>query len=753
MRTFDILTVTDFRLPGGTNHSTKQELAIQASLGLYTGLVQANSKLSSRALPWSSMIVEELGNRVAVVRPGEKFSARLAILRHPTAILEIPDLSKSGTVDQAIIVANQPAIKPNGGIEYDVRRVSEIVRNRLGVNPSWAPIGPVVRRTLEPFAEFIDLLPYDWTNVFAQPGLPLPRTHFNSIRPRIGRHSRPQPAKWPDSATDILNAYPVRSDFDVRILGGAKPALNLIGKKPANWTVHAFGAMDPMEFLDDVDFWVYFHHPGWSEAYGRAIMEALWSGAVAILPEYLRVSYGDSAVYGKPEDVTAIIEDFSSGRRDFLKQSRLGQAFAAEHAAEVHEGRIAEIFTDATARHSANSQKAVEPVTVTELSTPQTRLPTSRERVVDRFAESPRPRALFITSNGAGMGHLTRMLGLARAAAHKFEPVFFSMSQGVSVVGSAGFPYEYVPFNSAMQTKSALWHKYFEDRLRQAIHYYNVELVIFDGTWPYRGMLNVLQSEELLRVWVRRGMWKPTISSGQLSKAPEFDLVIEPGEHAHSYDTGATSRDGNSSVVNPMTVMSRSELLSREEALLGLGLRDEATNKCVLVTLGAGNINDLSSTQTDVLSAINSEPGWEAIVTKAPIAKPGFSGTTRTVSTFPLAKYTRAFEFAVSAAGYNSFAEWMSGGLPAVWIPNMSTMTDDQDARARWAADNGYGLRAMEDDPGSIFESVRQMCLDDAREDIRARLGEIDFSNGAQEAASLLESAWIKHERAKGRTL
>lgn len=746
MKRIDVLTVTDFRLPGGTSRSTAQELSIQKDLGMTTGLLQANSRLSSRAIPWSSIITREIAHdQVVPLIPGDHVHARLAILRHPTALLAMPDVSRSLRVDNAVIVANQPAVKPNGDPEYDIKEVTAVVESRLGITPEWAPIGPVVRESLEPFAGDARILSYDWTNVFAYSGEPVARTKFDTHRPQIGRHSRPQRAKWPASRADIESAYPVSGPYVVRILGGAKPALDIIPSTPSNWLIHEFGELEPMRFLAEVDFWVYFHHPAWSEAYGRAIMEALWSGCVVILPEYLRSTYGDAAVYCEPAEVTAVIDEFCVGGRDYLLQSRVGQRFAARHSADLHKTRLRSLMREAVVSRNGEQTPSCNSVGGRAIIPRRPQLNTTRSIRVDRFSSSSRPRALLVTSNGAGMGHLTRLLGLARAAAKDFDPIFFSMSQGLEVVGAAGFPYEYVPFNSALQTRSELWHRYFEERLRVAVRAYNIDAIIFDGTWPYRGMLNVLKSTKLLRVWVRRAMWKPTISNEQLARAPEFDLIIEPGEHAGEYDVGATSQDSKSVGVSPMTVLSQSEVLSRAEALAELGLVDDPEHRYALVTLGAGNINDLRTTQERVLSAISQYKGWHPVLTKGAISSSQTSASFMTIETFPLARYVHAFDFVVAAAGYNSFAELMASGVPAIWIPNMSTMTDDQDARARWAHDCGVGLRALESDPESIDEAVALMCEGRVRASIQSRLDGLDKTNGAYEAASLISDAWRAH--------
>ena len=50
-----------------------------------------------------------------------------------------------------------------------------------------------------------------------------------------------------------------------------------------------------------------------------------------------------------------------------------------------------------------------------------------------------RRRALFLSPNGIGMGHLTRLLAVARRLGPELEPVFLSMSQAVGVVEGMGY--------------------------------------------------------------------------------------------------------------------------------------------------------------------------------------------------------------------------------------------------------------------------------------------------------------------------
>jgi glycosyltransferase involved in cell wall biosynthesis len=133
----------------------------------------------------------------------------------------------------------------------------------------------------------------------------------------IGRHSRPSPQKWPTDPKIIEAVYPVDGSAIVRILGGADPVRDVLGYVPESWQVMPFGAVDPREFLAQLDFFVYYHHPAWVEAFGRNILEAMASGLPAILPPHFRRLFGDSAIYAEPADVPSLVSRLYSDRPAF----------------------------------------------------------------------------------------------------------------------------------------------------------------------------------------------------------------------------------------------------------------------------------------------------------------------------------------------------------------------------------------------------------------------------------------------------
>jgi UDP:flavonoid glycosyltransferase YjiC (YdhE family) len=266
-------------------------------------------------------------------------------------------------------------------------------------------------------------------------------------------------------------------------------------------------------------------------------------------------------------------------------------------------------------------------------------------------------------------------------------PHFLSLSQAVGVVGQYGFPFEYVPSAGATGLPPRRWHKLFTERVADAVARLRPAVVVFDGTWPYDGIARVRDVHPEPRwVWSRRGMWRHGRSTEQLAKAAWFDVVLAPGELAEAYDRGATS-NADGLRVGPVTLLDADELDDRDMARRALGL--PLDRRLALVALGAGNINDTSQETGAIVAALR-RLGVEICVTQTPIAE---SDRTRAdvhvVREFPLSRRFRAFDLAVSAAGYNSFHELLRFGIPTLFIPNQDTALDDQQGRAQFAADRG----------------------------------------------------------------
>jgi UDP:flavonoid glycosyltransferase YjiC (YdhE family) len=170
----------------------------------------------------------------------------------------------------------------------------------------------------------------------------------------------------------------------------------------------------------------------------------------------------------------------------------------------------------------------------------------------------------------------------------------------------------------------------------------------------------------------------------------------------------------------------------RATARAALGLDPEPP--VALVSLGAGNINDTSDDVGASIAALRSM-GVQVCVTRPEIAAGGGDHhDVHVVRTYPLSRHYRAFDLAISASGYNSFHELLRFGVPTLFVPNRVTALDDQDARARYAAEQGLAHQLP-----SVTVDAAKPLLEDLLahgEGMTARARDLDPGNGAGDAAA-----------------
>ena len=346
-------------------------------------------------------------------------------------------------------------------------------------------------------------------------------------------------------------------------------------------------------------------------------------------------------------------------------------------------------------------------------------------------------RIMFVSSNGTGLGHLTRSMAIARRLDPQVESLFITLSRAAPVVRELGFPVEYMASHGSVGAGSDfLWSRRTAARLRVAIAEAEPSVLLFDGILPYDPLLAAMKQVPVT-VWCRRGLWQRGASTAPLTRSDLFDAILEPGEFAADADSGPTSsRRADAHQVDPIVFLDDSELLPRDEAARELGLDPEKPT--ILVQLGQGA--EVAAATDRCLRVLAGQDDVQVAAASSALA--GLldvpEGIVHLHSTYPMSRYYAAFDGAVAAAGYNVFHELIRFGVPTLFVP-MRRETDDQPARARYAAEAGVGLAV--DGPGDerIGDRLGELLDADRRAAMKERLQELRQDNGAAEAARWLE--------------
>jgi len=360
-------------------------------------------------------------------------------------------------------------------------------------------------------------------------------------------------------------------------------------------------------------------------------------------------------------------------------------------------------------------------------------MPTRGRRAESRSAAEV--RILFTTSNGTGLGHLARAMAIARRLPGDVEPVIFTLSAAAPVVAQMGLQVEYLPsYRMPASGSDWQWNMRLRHRLEELIDELKPEALVFDGVHPYRALTHVLTARpDLPAIWIRRPMWRPGKGKAALSRSGAFNVVLEPGELASAEDRGGTvARSDEAIAVDPITYLDREEMLDRQSAARELELDPGQVNALVALGQGAG----LEATVARSLKRLSAAEGVRVVALESSLAG-GLEippGVVHLRSRFPLARYYRAFDFAVSAAGYNAFHELLAAGVPTLFVP-MRRQSDDQAARARWAQESGSGLGVDSADSPQLEQRLDELLLPQRRAALTTAAEALASENGAAEAA------------------
>ncbi|MEL7526654.1 MAG: antifreeze protein [Pseudomonadota bacterium] len=601
--------------------------------------------------------------------------------------------------------------------------VAETANEVFGGPVHWAPTTRIGRDALAYCVPHWTTTPVDWL-----PTMPCARVaHREGIeraRPTVGlgHHARARSGPWTISVAEGARAF--RSSNVLWRLLAAPDAERPSWPQAAPIEVWPDDQIGFFEFLGKVDILANGTHAA-DDPCPVEVLCALRSGVVPFLePEYRSVFAG-TAIYGRPSEI-------------------------AQRALEFHESPS--LASDLR----ASGKDLAEKLFSAQAAVSRVRGLIGKPRdnpYAPAVHTTPGSRVLFYSTNGIGLGHLTRQLAIAQRLPSHLTPVFVSHSKAVDIVHGYGYAGEHLPYHSAYGERKEHWDVALSDALTAALDFYDPSALVFDGNVPFLGLMRALDTRpDVARVWIRRALWGANRDLDALERGAAFDLVVEPGELAWARDDGPTVAFRPQALpVPPVRLLDGNQVLDRQSACTQLGLDPEHVN--VLIALGSGNNTDTSRMTARTLAHLHGRSGIGTTVAEWRIAGEKTdlpAGVTR-LTEYPFGKFLSAFDFAVAAAGYNTFTEHMAEGLPTVWVPNEHAQQDRQILRARFAEANGLGGLVRHRADFGLKAALDRMLDAGTREVMRAAhsgVGQYLAGNGAVEAgeaiASLCETVIVR---------
>ncbi|MHB2015679.1 MAG: glycosyltransferase [Candidatus Xenobia bacterium] len=355
----------------------------------------------------------------------------------------------------------------------------------------------------------------------------------------------------------------------------------------------------------------------------------------------------------------------------------------------------------------------------------------------------PSLRIVNYAVNGAGVGHLVRLVAMSRWLRRyaswlgmRVEIYFLTSSEADTLLFAERFASFKLPSKTVVADAGIdkpTWLALAKQWVWHSLGLLRPDILVVD-TFPRGSFGELLNALDLARH--RAFIYRPVkpefgLAAEFQAMLPLYDTILVPEREADV----VVPAEAQSRVVRlgPVMRRERGELLSREEARRLLGVPEDVP----LVYVSAGGGGDAGA-ERHLHSVCDALEGMHLLVAAGPLyrGRPRYGPRITWVSHGEVVEVLPACDVAVSAAGYNSFYELMAAGVPTVFLPQ-EKVADDQAARAARAVACGAGH--VLSDLGELRGVVEGWLHDTARRDAARAL--VGRNAARQMAAEVLKLA------------
>ncbi|MBI1747022.1 MAG: UDP-glucosyltransferase [Acidobacteria bacterium] len=306
-------------------------------------------------------------------------------------------------------------------------------------------------------------------------------------------------------------------------------------------------------------------------------------------------------------------------------------------------------------------------------------------------------RVIFYAVNGLGIGHLTRLLAIARRLRRRAadaEILFLTSSEADHLIYQEGFPAIKFPSKTIRAEVGLKKRTFLETCMPVAwnvISSFRPDVIVVD-TFP-QGSL-----QELIPVlhWSPKMVFVFREQKLERVADPEFQQLLRYYDHIlvpHAEGEFDPQCVGIPlTFTGPILIRDREELLVRREVRRQLELPDN--RRIVYCTFGGGGDEHARRVFQWVHHTLSARKDCFLVTANGPLSRglTAMSQDNAQLFYFPAMELFPAFDVAISAAGYNTCNELLYAGVPSIFIPFERDL-DDQTLRADRIEKAGAGVR------------------------------------------------------------
>ncbi|MBN1409690.1 MAG: hypothetical protein JW969_02525 [Spirochaetales bacterium] len=348
-------------------------------------------------------------------------------------------------------------------------------------------------------------------------------------------------------------------------------------------------------------------------------------------------------------------------------------------------------------------------------------------------------RILFYAVNGLGLGHVTRLLSIAREIRRieKGADILFLTSSESNVVYREGFPSVKVPSKNSAFRAGLEPHRHISILHQTAFSVFSSfdpHITVVD-TFPHgfsHELDQVLRWKKSKFVYIYRQRKDDKCYGDYFqSLLRRYHLIIVPHDKG---EPGVVAPEGCRVLcTGPVLIRNKGDLWPRNRVVSAFDLPNH--KKRVLINMGGGGQENWTKIIESIAAGLLEMNDFHPVIAEGSLApRLKVPGCTVLNDYFPVCELYNAFDAVIAGCGYNTVNETLYFGLPGIYIP-FERAVDDQFRRARFIHDAGLGLYVDYSEIRNLPSLLHALLEPDRARAFKANWGKLRLRNNARKAA------------------
>jgi len=364
-------------------------------------------------------------------------------------------------------------------------------------------------------------------------------------------------------------------------------------------------------------------------------------------------------------------------------------------------------------------------------------------------------KVLFYAINGTGLGHLSRLLQIARqlrrylcALGQEPDIQFLTTSDAAQLASE--FPTYKTPSKSSFAGQEKARKNY----IRQAKFFvsnlvmgFRPDVLVLD-TLPEGSFREFVFLKDYAKMCVFIDRHKdPEIAqqSHIQTHLPLYDLILHPDVPERRTEYAVPEQLANiQHFVGYVHGFRAAQALSPEVLRTHFHFPENA--KVAYISAGGGGDPEVQGQIQAVCEALLKK-NYFLLLGYGPLYRGAlfYHPQTRPLQEVEISRYFKGIDLAVSAAGYNSYHELLAAGVPTLFFAQKKGL-DRQDLRIAHGEQQGYHLSLQDFSEEEILQKINALeaKADAFRERLHTRLPQ---TQGASRAAQAILQRWVRQEK------